>query len=410
MASDRAGAATMPSPRSTSWPAPTSGRSGSWTRTSGAFDTIDHGFLLRTIGAAPGRELIRQWLKAGVLEGGVVHDTPRGTPQGGVISPLLLNVALHGMEAALGVHHNRRGEIAGQRAVVRYADDFVVFCESQEDALDVRDRILPGWLAERGLSLSGEKTRIVHLTDGFDFLGFTVRHYPSPRTTRTGYKLRIHPSKQSVARLRQRLRDAWLQLRGHNVHALIRKLNPIIRGWAHYFRTVVSSEVFNRLDDWMYRRAVRYARRTHPTKPWKWLANRYWGRLNPARQDNWVFGDKHTGAYLLKFSWVKIVRHRLVRGTASPDDPRLREYWWSRQKVNMACLSPSDVRLAEDQDWYCPVCGMDLINGEPLERHHKVPRSEGGRRLRNNRVLVHLYCHQQLTAAWRKGAAQELLL
>jgi RNA-directed DNA polymerase len=329
---------------------------------------------------------------------------------GGAISPLLLNIALHGMEAALGVRYNRKGEIAGKRAVVRYADDFVVFCESQEDACDVRDRILPGWLAERGLCLSGEKTRVVHLTEGFDFLGCTVRHYPSPKTTRTGYKLLIRPSKKSVAGLREQLRDAWLQLRGHNIQAVIRKLNPIIRGWAHYFRTVVSSETFNRLDDWMYRREVRYARRSHPTKPWKWLANHYWGQLNRERQDHWVFGDKRSGAYLLKFGWAKIVRHRLVQGTASPDDPRLGDYWWSRQKVNMACLSAGDVKLAQDQDWYCPVCGMDLINGEPLERHHQVPRSEGGTHLRHNRVLVHLYCHQQLTAAWRKGASQELLL
>ena len=112
----------------------------------GAFDNIDHDFLLRAIGSAPGRELIRQWLEAGVVEDGVLHDTLSGTPQGGVISPLLLNIALHGMESALGVRHNRRGEIAGARAVVRYADDFVVFCETREDALRVRAKFCrPGW-------------------------------------------------------------------------------------------------------------------------------------------------------------------------------------------------------------------------------------------------------------------------
>src|SRR5713226_2289832 len=144
----------------------------------GAFDNISHDFLLKALGDVPGKALIRQWLKAGYLEDGRYHDTPTGTPQGGVISPLLLNVALHGMEAALGVTFNNRGQIDGsKRAVVRYADDFVVFCETQEDALVVRDRILPPWLAERGLSLSPEKTRIVHLTEGFDFLSFNVRHF-----------------------------------------------------------------------------------------------------------------------------------------------------------------------------------------------------------------------------------------
>src|SRR5947209_10845602 len=128
----------------------------------------------------------------------------------GVISPLLLNIALHGMEAALGVRHDTQGTSIGKRAVVRYADDFVVFCESQEDALVVRDRILPDWLAQRGLSLSAEKTRLVQLTEGFDFLSFTSRRYPHPQTSRSGYKLCIKPSKQAVLGKGAELRDAWL--------------------------------------------------------------------------------------------------------------------------------------------------------------------------------------------------------
>jgi RNA-directed DNA polymerase len=369
----------------------------------GAFDNINHDFLLKAIGSAPGRELIRQWLKAGVMEDGAVHDTPAGTPQGGVISPLLLNIALHGLEAALGVRHNRRGEIAGARAVVRYADDFVVFCESQEDALRVKGEVLPAWLGERGLTLSEEKTRVVHLTEGFDFLGFTVRHHRTPRTTRTGFKLLIRPSRKSVTRAREELRAAWLELNGQGIQAVLWRLNPFVRGWANYFRTGVSSEAFGKLDDWMHRRALRYARRAHPRKPGYWLAARYWGRLNPARDDSWVFGDKHTGRFLLKFGWFKIERHVVVRGTASPDDPTLGEYWWARRKVNIRHLTNGDVDLAERQDWVCPVCGGLLINGEPLERHHLTPRCEGGPDTPRNRVLVHLYCHQQLTASWRNG-------
>ena len=125
----------------------------------------------------------------------------------GVSSPLLLNIALHGMEAALGVRHDAQGTSRGKRAVVRYADDFVVFCETEEDALDVKDRILPAWLAERGLSLSSEKTRIVRLTEGFDFLSFHVRHYPHPQTARSGYKLCIKPSKKVVLGKVAELRD-----------------------------------------------------------------------------------------------------------------------------------------------------------------------------------------------------------
>src|SRR3954447_19038684 len=157
----------------------------------GAFDNISQEFILKALGDVPGKALIKQWLQAGYLEDGRYHDTPTGTPQGGVISPLLLNVALHGMEAALGVRHDTQGTSRGKRAVVRYADDFVVFCESQEDALVVRDRLPPDWLAQRGLSLSAEKTRIVQLTEGFEFLSFNVRHYPHPQTARSGYKLLI---------------------------------------------------------------------------------------------------------------------------------------------------------------------------------------------------------------------------
>jgi RNA-directed DNA polymerase len=368
----------------------------------GAFDNIDHDFLLQTIGHFPGRELIRQWLKAGILDDGVYHETPLGTPQGGVISPLLLNIDLHGMEAALGIRFGYKGGTLGDRVVVRYADDFVVFCKTQEDALRVKDEILPCWLAERGLTLSGEKTRVVHLTEGFDFLGFNIRHYPS-KTTRTGYKLLIRPSKKSVSGLRNKLRDIWLRLQGQNVKAVLARLNPVTRGWANYFRTVVSSRIFQKLDKWMYRRTLRYTRRLHPKKPTYWLESHYWGRLNKEKPGQSVFGDKDTGQYLLRFGWFKISRHTLVKGTASPDDPNLREYWWTRRKVNSRHLVASDVKLAQNQDWVCPVCGLALTNGEPLQRHHWQSRSEGGSEAYDNRALVHLFCHQQLTASWNQA-------
>ena len=140
----------------------------------GAFDHISHDYLLKAIGPVPGKELIKQWLKAGYVEQEVFHATEQGTPQGGVVSPLLANIALHGMEEAIGVKYDYRGQLIGKRAVVRYADDFVCFCETREDAERVQG-ILTEWLKERGLTLSEEKTRIVHLTEGFDFLGF-VRH------------------------------------------------------------------------------------------------------------------------------------------------------------------------------------------------------------------------------------------
>ncbi len=256
----------------------------------GAFDNINHDFLLQTIGAVPGRSLIQQWLKAGYVDKNALHDTEAGTPQGGVISPLLANIALHGLEKALGVKHNIRGEIIGPRAVVRYADDFVVCCETREDAEKVVD-LLKEWLAKRGLRLSDEKTRIVHLTEGFDFLGFNIRHYKE-ESTATGYKLLIKPSDDAVKRIKAKLRDEWMRMRGSNVQATLKTLNPIVRGWANYYRGVVASETFSKLDNWMFTREVRYVRSTHPTKPTYWTTARYWGKLNKERQDHWVFGDK----------------------------------------------------------------------------------------------------------------------
>jgi RNA-directed DNA polymerase len=155
------------------------------------------------------------------MDKGDFHETEAGTPQGGVISPLLANIALHGMESALGVRIDHRGQLVSKRAVVRYADDFVVFCENKEDA-EKAEITLQKWLGKRGLSLSPEKTKIVHLTEGFNFLGFNIRLYKDHRTT-TGYKLLIKPSKESVQKIRDKLRNEWLRLKGKNVGTVVKK-------------------------------------------------------------------------------------------------------------------------------------------------------------------------------------------
>ena len=247
----------------------------------GAFDNINHKHLMDTLKDTPGRALIRQWLKAGYVEEGVKHDTPAGTPQGGEISPLLANIALHKMEEALGITRRANFSIIGNRALVRYADDSAVLYESREDAEEVV-RTLKVWLKERGLE-SEEKTRTLHLTEGFDFLGFNVRLYPT-ETKKSGHKLLIKPSKVSVKALRQKLKAAWRSLIGMNARAVVAKLNPIIRGWANLYRGYVSKETFNSLDNWMLHRTQRWAKRMHPTKPAKWR-KRYWGRFHPRRND-----------------------------------------------------------------------------------------------------------------------------
>jgi len=308
------------------------------------------------------------------------------------------------MEETLGVKRNIRDEIISKRAMVRYADDFVVFCESKEDAETIV-ATLTGWLAQRGLTLSPEKTRIVHLTEGFDFLGFNIRHYPNQNTT-TGYKLLIKPSKQAVQNIRHRLRDEWVHCKGASVATVIKRLNPMIRGWANYFRIGVASETFQALDDWMFKRQVRYVNHTHPTKSWTWRRTRYWGNLNPKRQDHWVFGDKQTGSYLLKFRWTKIERHTLVKGAASSDDPTLRAYWHQRTAAKAKALTPRLQKLARRQGAVCPTCGEPLCNDEALQVDHLVPHWKGGTDDPTNLALKHLYCHQQKTSREERERAK----
>ncbi|MFB7667757.1 reverse transcriptase domain-containing protein [Kitasatospora sp. NPDC056138] len=215
--------------------------------------------LLNAIGEFPGRELVRQWLKAGVIDGGRFTRTDEGTPRGGVISPRLLNIALHGMEEAAGVRFaTRKGKVMwaakGTPILVRYADDFAVFCTSREEAETAKAR-LTEWLAPRGLRFNEEKTRILHLPEEFDFLGFTVRRH--------GDALIITPSKDAVARVRKRLRDEMQALLGLNVTAVLRRLSPIVRGWSAYYRTVVSSRTFSALDSYVWALTYKRAKRSH---------------------------------------------------------------------------------------------------------------------------------------------------
>jgi RNA-directed DNA polymerase len=246
-----------------------------------------------------------------------------------VISPVLLNVALHGLEEAAGVRYGKLGRdaaqtVSGSPVLVRYADDLLAICHSREQAEQVKAQ-LAAWLAPRGLAFNKDKTRIVHLTQGADFLGCNIRRYPSG-------KLLIKPSQQAIRRIRERLATEMRALRGANAIAVIRTINPIVRGWAAYYRSVVSKEVFAAVDDHLWRLTYHWALRAHPNKPKTWVVDRYFGQFNPSRADRWVFGDRDSGAYLVRLVWTRIVRHRMVAGTSSPDDPALARYWAERQR------------------------------------------------------------------------------
>ena len=386
----------------------------------GAFDNISHEHILKVIGDVPGKELIKQWLKAGYVEEEMFHPTDAGTPQGGVISPLLANIALHGMEEALmvkktllngrvittdqGVKYTYKGTSCGKRIVIRYADDFVILCESKEDA-EACQTVLVKWLAERGLQLSTEKTRICHVEEGFNFLGFTIKMVKS--RTRTGQHLRIAPSRESEEKLRNRLRQEWQTLKGQDLNTVITRMNSIIRGWSNYFRTSWASDSFRRLDKMMYNREIQYIRHRHPNKPMFWRTKRYFGNFDKQRRDKWTFGNKLTGGYILKFCWAKYKKHYVVATTSSPDDPKLSEYWAMRRRTNLDHLSPKKKNIAFMQDGRCLRCGEPLMNGEELHVHHQKPRRHDGTDSKHNLEMVHLYCHQQADEELRRLEREE---
>ena len=324
-----------------------------------AFDRLSHQHILRSLGTFPARELVRQWLRAGVLEDGRITLTREGTPQGGVISPALMNVALHGMEQAAGVRYWEGSTLRaapGTPVLVRYADDLAALCASRAQAGQVKAR-LAEWLEPRGLAFNEAKTRIVHLSQGFDFLGFSIRRYPNG-------KLLTKPSKEAMRRIRERLSTEAAALRGANADALIARLNPIITGWAAYYRIGVSKHAFGALDAHLWRLAWKWARYSHPNKPRRWIIARYFGMFNPARQDKWVLGSRETGFYLRKFAWTKIVRHRMVAGRASPDDPALTGYWQQRRRRDRLPVDPATWHLLRRQRGRCPLCRGLLLHAD----------------------------------------------
>ena len=365
---------------------------------SGCFDNIDHNNLMKSIGNFPARRLISAWLKSGYMDGSSFHKTDTGTPQGGIISPLLANIALNGLEKHLGVKYNYRGESSGKRILVRYADDFVILCESEADALKAK-QATEEWLKLKGLELSKEKTKIVHISEGFDFLGFNIRQY-KVKNTQTGWKLLIKPSNKFVKETKSKIRKTFLEHHGQTVGLLIAKINPIIRGIAEYCRKVVSSETFSDLDRYLFIRQRRYASRMHPNKPTYWKNGKYWGKLNLSRNSKWDFGDKKIGAYMLKFSWYNIERHVMVAKTASPDDPELKDYWEKRWKTKAKSeatrYNKTKEKVANLQGYKCTVCGESLFNDEPIDLHHIIPRINGGKDEIGNLIWVHQYCHHKI--------------
>ena len=365
----------------------------------GCFDHIDHLALLRKLNAYPTmRQAVKGWLKAGILTEGVYAPTERGTPQGGVLSPLLMNIALHGMESALVQAY----KVKDRPQVIRYADDFAVF-HSTEAGVKKAQSLVESWLKDIGLELKPSKTRLSHtLTPyqgniGLDFLGFSIRQYPVGKNrtgrnghgTTLGYKTLIKPSKEAIRRQARKLGDIQRACQADSQERLIRQLNPVIRGWSTYYRTVVAKVAFNHCDHAVFNMTRAWARRKHPRKNMYWIKDRYWKTDGTHK---WLFRDQH-GHTLRNHGDTEIRRHVKVKGNASPYDGNL--LYWSQRLRHHPLLNGTLARLLQRQAGKCQWCGLTFRYGDRLEIDHITPRSQGGGEELGNKWALHLHCHDQ---------------
>ncbi|MGD1699252.1 group II intron reverse transcriptase/maturase [Dapis sp. BLCC M229] len=365
------------------------------------FDRINHDVLLRKIDQSPYRRLIKQWLKSGVFDNKKFLDTVEGTPQGGVISPLLANIALHGMEECLNkfaetLPGNKRDNKKAL-SLIRYADDFVVLHEDIKVVIQAKT-VIQEWLNQVGLELKPEKTKIANTLEeyegnkpGFDFLGFNIRQY-KVKSTKLGFKTLIKPSPKSIKTHYRKLADICASHKTASTKVLIAKVNPVIKGWANYFSTVVSKEVFQEMDNLLWKRLWRWASRRHPNKSAKWVKKKYFPNINVTR--NWVLND---GEYILNLhSDVPIIRHIKVKGNKSPYDGEWT--YWSSKIGKYPGVRKEVTTLLKRQKGKCASCGLNFSPMDLIEVDHIVPRTEGGNNTYKNKQVLHRHCHDVKTA------------
>lgn len=397
------------------------------------FDRIDHKALLNKINTFPTiRRQVRAWLQAGVMDGKELFPTSEGTPQGGVISPLLANIALHGIENQINqafpklyksgreTWFHKKGEHFLPPQLIRYADDFVVIHENLA-VVQRCQQIIAEWLKDIGLELKPSKTRISHTLEkyegntGFDFLGFNIRQYrvaeeysaKNFKGESVGFKTLIKPSKEAIKRHVVKVGKIIDAHKSVPQKGLIQHLNPVIRGWANYYSTVVSKETFSEIDHIVYQQLLAWAKRTHPRTPVKGIVKKCWQTVG---RNHWVFATKEGNEIttrLLKHAETPIVRHEKVKGEASPYDGNL-VYWSTRRKNHPEC--PKKIaELLRKQKGKCNWCGLHFREDDLLEIDHILSTSQGGKDVISNRQLLHRHCHDEKTAKERRQLATKEL-
>ena len=379
------------------------------------FARISHKALLRKLNTFPTtRRQIRAWLQAGVMDEMQYFETSEGTPQGGVISPLLANIALHGMEERIKQFAeslkmktpngspvgkiNRRDSLS----LIRYADDFVILHEDITVVQRCRE-IITDWLKDIGLELKPAKTRLTHTLNGceeekpgFNFLGFFVRQWRVGKYhSKQGFKTIIIPSKEKQKVHYERVASIINDHTAAPQEALIKNLNPVITGWSNYYSAVVSKVVYSKLDNLMYLKLRSWGKRRHSKKSKKWIANKYWQAIGGS---NWVFatrqGDKNP-MRLRSHAETPIVRHVKVKGDASPYDGSL-IYWSSRMGTHPEATKRV-ATLLKKQKGKCTHCGLYLREEDVLEIDHIIPKKLGGKDEYKNLQILHRHCHDVKT-------------
>jgi RNA-directed DNA polymerase len=362
---------------------------------SGCFDNISHDWMLVNI--PMDKAILQKWLKSGFVWQGQLFPTEAGTPQGGIISPTLANMTLDGMERILAKHFGAKRSIKAKRNkvnMIRYADDFIITGASKEVLEKVKE-LIEEFLKERGLTLSPEKTKIVHIEEGFDFLGWNVRKYDG--------KFLIKPAKKNVKAFLQKVRRVIKQAKTAKQETVIAMLNPIIRGWANYHQNQVAQKTFDKVDYVIWRQLWQWACRRHQNKPLKWIKDRYFIQQGGR---NWVFGMKVKGedgkersVKLALASDTPIRRHTKIKGEANPYDPQWEQYFEDRLGLTMKESFRGRKRLLYlwyAQDGKCPNCSERITRETGWNLHHILPKAQGGADSLKNLVLLHPNCHRQV--------------
>jgi RNA-directed DNA polymerase len=359
----------------------------------GCFDNFSHEWMLMNVPIE--KRILAQWLKAGYIDKGVFRRTEAGSPQGGIISPDLANMTLDRLEEKIESQPHRGTKHQGKVHMIRFADDFIITGSSKEL---LEEDILPGvveFMGERGLELSAEKTRIIRIEDGFDFLGQTLRKHKG--------KLIIKPSKKSVKGLMSKVRQTIRENKQVSAGALIVQLNPIIRGWANYHRHVVSKKTFARVDYEIHQTLWRWARRRHRKKGARWVKKKYFREYKGRK---WVFYGQESKAdgterevRLINAAQTPTRWHVKVKSKANPYDLKWESYFERRLQTKMAYNLRGKqqlLRLWQSQDGRCPVCLEKITTETGWDNHHIEWRVHGGPDTMENRVLLHPTCHRQV--------------